>query len=663
MKKFFGITVVFLLLSAVCWAGGNKDKAAQPSTQPQPQQQAAPQQPAQPASPFFTGNGGKGMSIAILAPKSTGLAKDQDYLPSLVQGEFVSNFSGYSAISVLDRQRLDEQYTELLSGYYDDNAQAGLDLGHLTPTDYIMGGNITKTTTGYALQMQITKSADKMTTASYSGTCTFTELDNLTGIRRASLDLLEKMGVTSTERAKTELAGAAVANHVNAQTALAQGITAQKGGTVVEALSHYIQSNNYDPGLAEAASRLNILSANVSSGNIGANVRNDLQWRDQWVARLKECEEYYIKQMANPPYYLAYSTNIKQGAIDYQKRTVPLSINMGLYPDPFWFDTVQRVVDTVRQGLEATGRAKTWGLNWPSTGITSPYFFADNFNAYWVSVEILNNEGKSIARQTDGMVYGWEWRAKPLRFSDNRKTFARLKPAESKRELVFPAVDPNAITDNLSIRISAIDGVPADRAAGQKNISIVTDSEYLRTPVPAALVKKRQPKNIVTGGTQGSYLAEQDIASFSFEYEKGEWSGGSSLAGSGREERNFSVDWSYIIRLVDYGKTELTGEIKVNTNWFEKRMWVIVPPTVTSINNLEFSWGAQIIESLVFPPSVKRIALRSNGYLDPIIVVIGANVEFERRGILSPYYNENGKKAGRYTYDPDSETWEWSSPL
>jgi hypothetical protein len=160
------------------------------------------QNQAQDASPYFSGTGGKGVSIAILAPKASGLAKDQDYLPGLVQGDFVNNFKTYSAIEVLDRERLDDQYAELLSGYYDDTSEAGLDLGHLIPTAYLMTGNITRTAAGYALQIQITKTADKMTAASYSGTCTFAELDNLTLIRQASLDLLGKMGVTPTEKAQ-----------------------------------------------------------------------------------------------------------------------------------------------------------------------------------------------------------------------------------------------------------------------------------------------------------------------------------------------------------------------------------------------------------------------------------------------------------------------------
>jgi hypothetical protein len=46
---------------------------------------------------------------------------------------------------------------ELKTGYYDDNDRAGLDLGHLTSTDYIMNGSITRTATGYALQIRGSK--------------------------------------------------------------------------------------------------------------------------------------------------------------------------------------------------------------------------------------------------------------------------------------------------------------------------------------------------------------------------------------------------------------------------------------------------------------------------------------------------------------------------
>jgi hypothetical protein len=87
--------------------------------------------------------------------------------------------------------------------------------------------------------------------------------------------------------------------------------------------------------IAEAAGRLNVLSANINSGNIGQDVLNDLEWRDRWAARLRECEEWYVNYMkAVPPCYLVYSTGIKQGALDCQSRTVPLSITVRVAVEP-----------------------------------------------------------------------------------------------------------------------------------------------------------------------------------------------------------------------------------------------------------------------------------------------------------------------------------------
>jgi TolB-like protein len=277
---------------------------------------AAPAQTAV-GNALYTGDGGKGKSIAILAPQTTGLADDQSYIPALVQGELVSNFKRYSAIDVLDREQLDNQYKELLSGYYDENAEEGLDLGHLAPTDYILGGTILKTATGYAMQIKITRSADKFTEANYSDTCTFLELDNLTGIRRASLDLLTQMEIQPTERAKTELAGAARAQTVAAQTGDARGYTADRSGRTAEAAIYYTQAAAIDPSMLQTANRASTLTAAIASGNIGAGTRDLIQQRKDWIALLTETEETIYKLIdaasANPPYALFYSTDIRWG--------------------------------------------------------------------------------------------------------------------------------------------------------------------------------------------------------------------------------------------------------------------------------------------------------------------------------------------------------------
>jgi len=481
-KKFFYhlvgiITIIAFIILGLASASTPKQESTSEYSASSSQEQTVSQSAQSPSvSSIFTGNGGKGMSIAILAPKATGLAENQGYLPTLVQGEFVSNFSGFSAISVLDRQRLDDQYAELLSGYYDDNAKEGLDLGHLTPTTHIMGGSITKTATGYALQMQITKSSDKMTTASYSGTFTFAELDNLTGIRQASLDLLQKMGVTLTAQAKEELAGAAMDNHVNAQTTLAKGITAQKQGTEVAALSYYFQAATFDPSLIEAANRSSILKTNISSGNIGDNVRNDIQWRKDWITRLTETEQYLdsFNRTESMPYTLFYTSDIKQiGEINYQNETVTMGgIETHLHGNDIWTVSMERALQVVYDGLDATRRKDVWGLgNWPRQGVTNLNFTGRNRN-YSVVFELLNNQIKVIGRQT--LQTGGSW---GLNRNSGRPVIN--VNADDRKSINFQNVNANDITDYMTIRVATVDGMDAETAArnGVLQIRVITRKE------------------------------------------------------------------------------------------------------------------------------------------------------------------------------------------
>ena len=422
---------------------------------------------AQQAAQNFTG---KGISIAILAPTASGLAKNQSYLPALVQGEFVSNFSGYSAISVLDRERLDTINIELISPIYDDSAIAkqARQIGTLAHTTHIMGGNITKTATGYALQMHITKTDDKTAAASYSGTFTFAELDNLTGVRRASLDLLRKMGVALSEKAQEELAGAATESRVNAQTALAKGLTAQREKSEVAALSYYFQAAAFDPSLMEAANRSSKLNANISSGNMGDNIRNDIQWRKDWIARLTETEQFFdnFNKTESMPYTLYYSDDIEQGAVNYQTETVSLGIATLTIANSNWPRPLERALQAVYDGLDATKRKGEWQLSkWPYQGVTNLNAFATREQKFSVVFELLNNQNKVIGRQT--LQTGGSWG-----FGSRRPKVEISSPANNA--VNFQNVNANDITDKMTIRIASVNGADAGIAAKNGSLQIRT---------------------------------------------------------------------------------------------------------------------------------------------------------------------------------------------
>jgi uncharacterized protein (TIGR02145 family) len=415
------------------------------------------------SQPNYTGSGGKGISLTVYVPQSTGLEKNQSYIPALVQGEFVSNFLNYSPISVLDWERLDDIYVKLVDEAYDDKAEAKQDvvLGRLAPTSHFLTGNITKTATGYNIKANITATADKMTVAAYSGTFTFAELDNLTGVRRASLELLKNMGVELTEKAKQELAGAAEANTVLAQTALAKGVTAQRQGTSVAALSYYYQAASFNPALNEAVKRSSVMAANISSGNIGADVRNDILWRKNWMARLKETEEAYYEMIkdVDPPYTLYYSTDIKTENINYQTETADLSILINLIPNWAWFNSMRQALQAAQAvlgGLNATNRKSDWGLGgWPGTGSgvseTNPFASLKGYEMT-VAFELVNQQGQAIGSQTVRLNPSFLINIEEVSVSNIMET------------VKFKGVKASDISDNLTIRVASVNGGPPQNA-------------------------------------------------------------------------------------------------------------------------------------------------------------------------------------------------------
>jgi TolB-like protein len=163
---------------------------------------------AKKTEPPFTGTGGAGKSIAVLLPEYTGAAADDTYsaLPTVVQDTVITDFITYSAFEVLDKETLNRIVQETLDGIYEDNLDI-VRLGHVTHTDYIITGNIVKTSAGYVMTLKAANTTDGRINASSSSAYTLAALENLTGIRKAASELLLQLGVALTGKAQQELAG------------------------------------------------------------------------------------------------------------------------------------------------------------------------------------------------------------------------------------------------------------------------------------------------------------------------------------------------------------------------------------------------------------------------------------------------------------------------
>jgi len=458
---------------------------------------------------YWTGDGGKGIRLAVLEPTGKGLSINEQWILSMIQSSITGDFQKFSAMTIIDRQNLEKILSEQkqsMSGNYSDDDY--IRIGKLTNTRYILAGSITKTSSTFVLEFAITDAESGERKASYPPKATSPlALENLSVIKEATAELLRQLGVQLTDVGLKELNSTANIAQVKAETALAKGIEAQKQGTIVEALSYYIQANNYNTGLAEATSRMNILTANITSGNIGQDTRNDIAWRKDWIARLQETETFFSNSIKAPqPFYIVYNTDIKQGKIDYQKETTDLSIWVGFYPDYMWAEQINEVVNAVKKGLQATGRAEVWGIDWPTKSISTPSPFTNQTKNLTsaVVVEIINSEGKSIGKQTVKSPYGFEIKD------------AVITPLwQWVGDVTFSGVNANLITDRLEIKIATIDGILAETAVRQKNISIMPFVEW-----ESMLKKQPTIRQKIDIAVEAQRQREREVAAKPY-YEKG----------------------------------------------------------------------------------------------------------------------------------------------
>ncbi|MCL2190504.1 MAG: leucine-rich repeat domain-containing protein [Treponema sp.] len=641
--------MVFMVLGLGSASGNQPQVAQQGAAQaPAPQQAPAttPQQAAPlaipaatPTSPFWSGNGGRGMTLAVLEPAGNGLSEDEmRWMPSLIQGSMTGDFNLYSAITIVDRQNLEtilDQQGMSMSGYFSD--EDFIRIGHIANARYVLAGTVTRTATAYMMEFAVTDVQTGVRRASRPPTQTsIREIENLSAVREATVDLLGQLGVTLTGRGRQELTRAPEAATVQAQTALARGIYAQRQGFEIEAMSHFMQAAGHDPLLEEVENRLVILTAGITARPpVGAlDARADIVMRGEWMRRLQETENFVRDFLArDQPFYLIYYTDITHGTVNFQNETVELSFAMRTVPDSMWTHTVNEVVLTVESGLRATGRSGDWGFDWPNNtvGVASP-FVGRSANAA-VTMEILNDQGRVIGTGTAAIPRGF------------RVRYGMTIPSpEWSGTVVVPGVDINAITDRLSIRVAAIDGVPAGQAAAQRRISVMPAQSF-------ALHQRVRPGGVVATNERYFTVNENGV-----------------LTGFTGTQTNVVIP--SVVRgtwIVEIGASAFSGRVLNN---------VTIPNGVRSIGISAF-FGNERLTSVTIPDSVRTIG--SNAFFPQrgsamrhhfIItnITIGAYVDLYHHGTgisfrgegFDVFYRQNGRRAGTYTRSGPANNPTWN---
>jgi hypothetical protein len=235
-------------------------------------------------------------------------------------------------------------------------------------------------------------------------------------------------------------------------------------------MAYYYDAVSFDPQLPEGNERLSILFSNISSGNIGENVRNDIQRRNEWKKILDEAEQFFRQ---HPPFEIIYDPSLTQGRVDYEKETVDLSFALQIrQTDGF------KILENIRKGLIETGRMEEWGgrfSGWPiyhfgmsytdynMFGFASPNRNTRRDKVYRIEAIVLNEQDKQLSTGRGDISYElWFFPIPDSRgnYVEDEDT-SRFSFRSYVETIKFEAINANDITDNLTIRIVSVNGVDA----------------------------------------------------------------------------------------------------------------------------------------------------------------------------------------------------------
>lgn len=364
-------------------------------------------------------------------------------------------------------------YEKLLAaaGINENSNISNVDLCNLAKAQCFFEGSVRRTNTGYDLRFNIQYIDGSNKGASYTGSCTEEQIENLSAMKEAALKLLADTGKLSL-KAQLELPVSSQQREIAAAGARASGLNYERSGLFLNGVSSYL-----DAAIAEGiltpdlSSRIISLCGRVSTGGSDAQTRGNSERREEWLRILEKAEFFFDE---HPPYTLKYS-DYKTDDGDYYEQTISLSVNFDFLPAE-GFDTIK----ALQNGLNAEGKRQEWGFSqWPviNTQNKNSALFSDEIN-YILDIQLLNEKNEIIGRS---------------RVLFNCKSFLRngiISGVSEKKSVIFKNIKASLFTDNeipkfLIIRETLSskdiqteqdweywDNTPSQDVSGRKNLFI-----------------------------------------------------------------------------------------------------------------------------------------------------------------------------------------------
>jgi hypothetical protein len=251
--------------------------------------------------------------------------------------------------------------------------------------------------------------------------------------------------------------------------------------------------------------------------------------------------------------------------------------------------------------LNKTGRKQDWGLEWPSTPVTSLNAFSSRRKEYTVVFELVNEKQKVIDRQSLTVGNGWSfnfWNGVEVRYEENNYRSVTFNPKA------------NDITNKLTVVVASVNG--------------------------------ENPQTAAQGGSLR--LGAMDSGEWDFTTKFGKYVQGGVIG------KIKGLSGNLVIASAIWGESFMTS---IGDSAFENNQLtsVSIPNGVTSIGQSAFA-NNQLM-SVNIPNSVTSIGVGAFYHNQLTSVIIGANVTLNGNCFeynFDEFYNKNGKKAGEYTY-------------
>ena len=398
-------------------------------------------------APLYTGDGGKGIVIAVPTPVMRNSTAADKWMPQLFQDLITGDLARYSAMTVLDRtnERLLLVEQELsLSGLYSDEDY--IRIGGLTNADFIVAGRIANISGRYSVSFRINNTETNEIRASFNKFYAVDDIENGTAAKETVLELLAGMGIELTESGERSLLAIQPVD-VRATTQLARGMVAAKSDNIVESLAFLSEALNSNITRNEASRNIHSFFTDISTASIRERANYAFAQIEKWNKIFVDLEKYIYGNLA----ICVYDFSVAKDEINIRTNSVNLTVSHGVkvVPNRTALLVYKTIVDNWVM-ISNDEKNKDWINN-----VRLPYLNDSNQrNSFFINITFFNYDinlyddyGDRIARGRVGL--------------NTSYTYAYLRFYGTNRD--FQVLAQHKYYDDIDFQPIRFDNVPLDK--------------------------------------------------------------------------------------------------------------------------------------------------------------------------------------------------------